>query len=84
MVFFTQWNLQKTQGMKNLRKAMDQLYAWGRNITGADAEGKRSLTQANLKDTWQATNSDTFHGTNLGGGFKYFFSPLFGEDSHFD
>lgn len=38
--------------MKNLHKAMDQLYAWGRNITGADVKGKRSLTQANLKDTW--------------------------------
>ena len=28
---------------------------------------------------------DVKYGTHLGGGFKYvLFSPLFGEDSHFD
>lgn len=41
--------------MKNLRRAMDSLYAWGRNITGATAkDSRRGLNQANLKDTWTA------------------------------
>lgn len=45
------WDPTNHPSMKNLHKAMDQLYAWGRNITGADgSEGKRSLTQANLKE----------------------------------
>jgi len=44
------WDPTNHPSMKNLHKAMDQLYAWGRNITGADIKGKRSLTQANLKE----------------------------------
>ena len=36
-------------------------------------------------ETVQLFGCPSIGGENLGGGFKYFlFSPLFGEDSHFD
>ena len=44
-----------------------------------------------LAGDWKADSRRAWHGPDqlgyvyLGGGFKYFlFSPLFGEDSHFD
>jgi len=45
------WDPENHPSMKNLHRAMDSLYAWGRNITGAPAgDGRRALSRANLKE----------------------------------
>lgn len=45
------WDPENHPSMKNLHRALDSLYAWGRNITGAPAgNSRRALTRANLKE----------------------------------
>ena len=48
------------------------------------AAGRPTLV-CSTKNHWRAEGEGGTENGNLGGGFKYFlFSPLFGEDSHFD
>lgn len=48
------WDPENHPSMKNLHRALDSIYAWGRNITGVPAgaagHSRRALTRANLKE----------------------------------
>ena len=64
------------------------VYIIAKNVRGRNGSIRRDISS----NPTFSTNSEILlncsnekKGTNLGGGFKHFlFSPLFGEDSHFD